>query len=193
MGVGIDHALLDGDINLGATVFNAELENEINGFAPAGGGNSTAVNKEGRSQRQGVELSVLSTLSHRLSIDAAYTYIDAVEFDSNSGQDIDETRRPRHSASLTMAWQAADKLQLNANLQYSGGQTDVFFPPWPDAPKTVSLDKYTLLNLNANYSATEQLNFYIRLDNVLDDQYEEVLGYQTLGFGASVGLRLKLH
>ena len=191
--LGIDHALLDGDINLGATVFNAELENEINGFAPAGGGNSTAVNKEGRSQRQGVELSVLSTLSHRLSIDAAYTYIDAVEFDSNSGQDIDETRRPRHSASLTMAWQAADKLQLNANLQYSGGQTDVFFPPWPDAPETVSLDKYTLLNLNANYSATEQLNFYIRLDNVLDDQYEEVLGYQTLGFGASVGLRLKLH
>ena len=118
--------VLDGDINLGATIFNAELENEINGFAPAGGGNSTAVNKEGRSQRQGVELTVLSTLSDSLSMDAAYTYIDSVEFDSNSEQDVDETRRPRHSASLNIAWQAADKLQLNANVQYSGGQTDVF-------------------------------------------------------------------
>ena len=92
-----------------------------------------------------------------------------------------------------MAWQAASQWQLNANIQYSGGQTDVFFPPWPAQSQTVSLDKYTLLNFNANYSATEQLNIYIRLDNVLDDQYEEVLGYQTLGFGASVGLRLKLH
>ncbi|MDB2409903.1 TonB-dependent receptor [Pseudomonadales bacterium] len=190
---GIDHALLGGDINLGATIFNAELENEINGFAPAGGGNSTAVNKEGRSQRQGVELTVLSTLSDSLSMDAAYTYIDSVEFDSNSGQDVDETRRPRHSASLNIAWQAADKLQLNANVQYSGGQTDVFFPPWPSPSQTVSLDKYTLLNLNANYSATQQLDMYVRLDNVLDDQYEEVFSYQTLGFGGSVGFRLKFH
>lgn len=190
--LGIDHALLNGRINLGATIFNAELENEINGFAAAAGGNSTAVNKEGLSQRQGVELSSLATLGNNISIDVAYTYIDAVEFDSNSGQDVDETRRPRHSASANIAWQAASQWQLNANVQYSGGQTDVFFPPWPAQAQTVGLDKYTLLNLNASYSATEQLNIYVRLDNVLDDQYEEVLGYQTSGFGASVGLRLKL-
>ena len=190
--LGIDHVLLNGKIHLGATFFNAELENEINGFAPTSGGNSTAVNKEGLSQRQGVELTVLSTLSDRLSIDAAYTYIDAVEFDSNSGNDIDEIRRPRHSASLNMAWQTSDKLQLNANLQYSGSQTDVYFPPFPNSAETVSLDDYTLLNLNADYKMTEQCDFYIRLDNVLDDDYEEVFGYQTLGFGGSVGFRLKL-
>ncbi|MDG1293617.1 MAG: TonB-dependent receptor, partial [Pseudomonadales bacterium] len=191
--LGIDHVLLGGDINLGATIFDTKLENEINGFAPAGGGNSTAVNIEGQSQRQGVELTTLLTLSDSWSFDAAYTYIDSVEFDSNSGKDIDETRRPRHSASLNMAWQAANKLQLNANVQYSGGQTDVFFPPFPNPSETVTLDQYTLLNLNANYKATEQLDVYVRLDNVLDDDYEEVFGYQTLGFGGSVGLRLKLH
>ena len=126
-------------------------------------------------------------------MDAAYTYIDSVEFDSNSEQDVDETRRPRHSASLNIAWQAVDRLHLNANVQYSGGQTDVFFPPWPSPSQAVSLDKYTLLNLNANYSATQQLDIYVRLDNVLDDKYEEVFGYQTLGFGGSVGFRLKFH
>ena len=191
--LGIDHALFDGAVNLGATVFNAALENEINGFASAPGGNSTAANKEGESQRQGVELTVLSTLSDNLSIDAAYTYVDSVEFDSNSGQDVDETRRPRHSASLNVAWQAANKLQLNANVQYSGGQTDVFFPPFPNPSQTVSLDKYTLLNLNANYNVSEQLDVYARIDNALDDQYEEVFSYQTLGVGGSVGFRLKLH
>jgi vitamin B12 transporter len=49
-----------------------------------------------------------------------------------------------------------------------------------------------LLNVNANYSATEKLDVYLRLDNLLDDDYEEVFGYQTLGFGASLGLRFSL-
>jgi len=84
-------------------------------------------------------------------------------------------------------------LQLNANVQYSGGQTDVFFPPFPNPSQTVSLDKYTLLNLNANYHVTEQLDVYVRIDNALDDQYEEVFSYKALGVGGSVGFRLKLH
>ena len=33
---------------------------------------------------------------------------------------------------------------------------------------------------------------YVNLDNVLDEDYEEVFGYQTLGFGASMGLRYSL-
>ncbi len=85
-----------------------------------------------------------------------------------------------------LAWQAQDKLQLNANVQYGGKQTDTAYP------NIVTLADYTLVNLNANYSATEQLDIYMRLDNVLDDQYEEVFSYQALGFGASVGLRLQL-
>ena len=188
--LGFDHVLFNGSLNLAATVFNAALKNEINGFAPASGGNSTAVNKEGDSQRQGVELVVGSTFSDSLSLNAAYTYIDSVEWDSNSDQDIDEIRRPRHSASLNLAWQATDKLQLNTNIHYSGGQTDDYFPPFPSLAQRVSLDKYTLLNINANYSVTEQLDIYIRLDNLLDDQYEEVLGYQTLGLGGSIGFRI---
>ena len=188
--LGFDHVLFNGSLNLAATVFNAALKNEINGFAPASGGNSTAVNKEGDSQRQGVELVVGSTISDSLSLNAAYTYIDSVEWDSNSDQDIDEIRRPRHSASLNLAWQVTDELQLNTNVHYSGGQTDDYFPSFPSPAQRVSLDKYTLLNINANYSATEQLDIYIRLDNLLDDQYEEVLGYQTLGLGGSIGFRI---
>ena len=50
----------------------------------------------------------------------------------------------------------------------------------------------TLLNINANYSASARLDIYLRLDNLLDEDYEEVFGYQTLGFGASLGLRFDL-
>jgi vitamin B12 transporter len=46
--------------------------------------------------------------------------------------------------------------------------------------------------MNLNYAASEKLGMYLKLENALDDNYEEVFGYQTLGFGASLGLRYSL-
>jgi vitamin B12 transporter len=190
--LGIDQELLSGSLTVSATLFDAELENEINGFVfdPISSG-FTSANKEGISQRQGVELSATGTLSDSLSVNAAYTYIDSVESDGAGGYK-DEVRRARHTASLNLAWQVLDNLHINTNAQFNGSQTDVFFPPWPAPSETVTLADYTLLNVNANYRASEKLDLYLRLDNLLDDDYEEVFGYQTLGFGASFGLRYSL-
>jgi vitamin B12 transporter len=190
--LGIDHQLLDGDLTLSATLFDADLENEIDGFVldPVTWG-YTSGNKQGVSKRQGVEVSVIGELSDTLSLNAAYTYSDSVESDGAGGL-LDEIRRPRHTGSINLAWQAVDTLQVNANVQYSGSQTDTFFPPWPTPAQTVTLNDYTLLNINFNYQATDKLDVYLRLDNLLDEDYEEVYGYRTLGFGANIGLRLSL-
>jgi vitamin B12 transporter len=188
--LGIDQQL--GDFSLSATVFNSELENEINGFAyDAVNMGFTAVNNEGVSRRQGVELTASVDLDASLAISAAYTYIDSVQPNGAGGYE-DEVRRARHTANLNLAWQATDLLQLTTNVQYSGSQSDEFFPPWPTPSQIVTLNDYTLLNVNANFSATDRLDIYLRLDNLLDDDYEEVFGYQTLGFGASLGLRFSL-
>jgi vitamin B12 transporter len=185
--LGIDQMLFDNSLTLSATLFDTELENEINGSAldPVTFG-YTAINKEGKSQRQGVELTAIGTLSNSLSLNAAYTYTDSVEWDEEDAVYIDEVRRARHMASLNLAWQAMDNLHINANVQHNGSQTDVVFP------NIVALDSYTLVNLNANFSATEKLDVYLRLDNLFDEAYEEVFSYQTLGFGASLGVRFRL-
>ena len=104
----------------------------------------------------------------------------------------DEVRRARHTASLNLSWQALDSLHIMTNAQYNGSQLDQFFPPWPAPSEMVTLSDYTLVNINANYSASDRLDIYLRLDNLLDEDYEEVFGYQTLGFGASLGLRYDL-
>jgi vitamin B12 transporter len=188
--LGIDQQL--GDFSLSATVFDSELENEINGFAyDAVNMGFTAVNNEGVSKRQGVELTASVDLDESLAISAAYTYTDSVQPNGAGGYE-DEVRRARHTANLNLAWQATDLLQLTTNVQYSGSQSDEFFPPWPTPSQIVTLNDYTLLNVNANFSATDRLDIYLRLDNLLDDDYEEVFGYQTLGFGASLGLRFSL-
>ncbi|MBT5106746.1 MAG: TonB-dependent receptor [Porticoccaceae bacterium] len=185
--LGIDQMLFDNSLTLSATLFDTELKNEINGSAvdPVTFG-YTAVNKQGKSQRQGVELTAIGTLTNSLSLNAAYTYTDSVEWDDETGVYIDEVRRARHMASLNLSWQAMDNLHINTNVQRNGSQTDVVFPD------IVALDSYTLVNLNANFSATEKLDVYLRLDNLFDESYEEVFSYQTLGFGASLGVRFSL-
>jgi vitamin B12 transporter len=188
--LGIDQQI--GDLSLSATIFDAELDNEIDGFVyDAVNFGYTAANKEGRSKRQGAEVTAATNVNESLSINAAYTYTDSVEPDGAGGLQ-DEVRRARHTASLNLAWQALDNLHINTNAQYNGSQLDQFFPPWPSPSEMVRLSDYTLLNINANYSASDKLDIYLRLDNLLDENYEEVFGYQTLGFGASLGLRYAL-
>jgi len=186
--LGADQLIMGGDLTLSLTIFDAELENEIDGFVydPATFA-YTSSNINGTSERKGAELSAVGNISESMSLSAAYTYTDSTGDDA-----IREVRRPRHIASLNLGWQAAHNLHLNTNIQFTGEQTDVYFPPFPEPSQVVGLSNHTLLNINLNYSATEKLEMYLKLENALNDNYEEVFGYQTLGFGASLGLRYSM-
>ena len=186
--LGADQLIMGGDLTLSLTIFDAELENEIDGFVydPATFA-YTSSNINGTSERKGAELSAVGNISESMSLAAAYTYTDSTGDDA-----VREVRRPRHIASLNLGWQAAHNLHLNTNIQFTGEQTDVYFPPFPDPSQVVALSNHTLLNINLNYSATEKLEMYLKLENALNDNYEEVFGYQTLGFGASLGLRYSM-
>ena len=170
---------------MAATLFNSELENEIDGNSldPITFG-YTAINRFGLSKRQGIELNSSAQLTDTLLLNTSYTYTDAVESDGN-GQYQDEVRRPRNIASLNLSWQASTNLHINTNAQFNGSQTDIVFP------NNVKMDGFTLVNISANYSASENLDIYLRLDNLLDEDYEEVFSYQTLGFGAHLGVRYR--
>ena len=183
--LGIDQRFFQGSLNLAATFFNSELENEIDGNSldPITFG-YTAINKQGLSKREGIELYLSGQLTDMLSLYASYTFTDSVELDAN-GQYQDEVRRPRNISSLNLSWQARKNLHLNTNVQFNGSQEDIVFP------NNQTLDGFTLVNISANYSANEKLDIYLRLDNLLDENYEEVYSYQALGFGAHFGLRYR--
>jgi len=188
--VGIDQSLFNERLQFGLTYFKARLEDEINGFVfdptipPFGA--YTAENVSGTSDREGVEVSVRAFLSPTVTLKGSYTYTDSTQPD-DSGRDVDEHRRPHNLGSATLQWDPSSKWSLALNAQYNGHQDDSDFSLYP-AP-VVRLDSYTLLNLSASFHATNQLTVYGRFENILDDDYEEVFGYQSLGFGAMVGIR----
>ena len=149
------------------------------------------MNIEGNSRRQGVELGINAALADTLQLIAAYTYTDSTQEDGFSGKDVDELRRARHIASATLDWQALEALQINLNVQYNGTQNDQFFPPWPLPSEILQLDDYMLVNLNATYQAAENLQLYAKVENLLDEQYEEVYGFSTPGVGGYLGVRYR--
>ncbi|MBT5701679.1 MAG: TonB-dependent receptor, partial [Gammaproteobacteria bacterium] len=82
--IGARTSLLNDKLELAATYFNADLENEINGFVfDAGTGGFTSGNIDGESERKGVELELRYAQSEQFDLKATYTYLDATQQDFN--------------------------------------------------------------------------------------------------------------
>lgn len=190
---GVEQPLWNDRISLGATYFREDLEDEINGFAfDPDTFLFTAENLDGRSQRRGVEVSARARVTDALRLSGSYTYTDATQPDSLTGEDTREIRRPRHGASLNGDWRLLDgKGNLNLNVTYVDDRDDLFFEVTPPfETRTVNLDSYYLVSLAASYQLTPRARVHARVENLRDERYEDVYGYNTPGIGAYAGLRL---
>jgi vitamin B12 transporter len=188
--IGVDQELLDGALLVQATVFFQDLEDEINGFVfdPVTF-LATAQNMDGDSERSGIELAGRWNLSERFAVAGSYTYTDSHE-PSPTGEDVSELRRPRHAGNLSLDFSSLnEKWQATLAADYGGTRNDLFFPPFPDPSEIVALDAYWLVDLAVHYRVTPAVTLFARGTNLLDDEYEQVYGYRTLGRAGYVGVR----
>jgi vitamin B12 transporter len=169
------------------------LTNKINGTAPGPGFTFTAVNQPGESTRDGVEVSTRLALTPQLTFGAAYTYLDARLADGQR-----ELRRPPHAAraDITYVFDNA-RGKLGFGVVYNGVTDDrtsrvtgfsFGFPV--TTPERVLLDDYWLARVTASYKVQPGVEIYGRVENVFNQKYEEIFGYNTPGIAAYAGVRL---
>jgi vitamin B12 transporter len=177
------------NIQLSGSWFNATLDDEINGFVfdPITS-QFTAANQQGESNREGLELSLTWQVSDNLDLQANYTWLDATE-DLNAGGQREEVRRPSNIGSINANYNMGLS-NLNLNVSYNGEQLDDFFPPFPTPREVVTLDAYTLVTLSYLYQINDTVQLNARLENLLDENYEEVFGYSAPGFGGHLGVNV---
>lgn len=188
--IGLDREFLHGAFILQATLFQQDLKDEINGFVfdPATF-LSTAENRDGKSERSGAELGAQWNVNERLGLGVSYTYTDSTEQNA-LGEEVPELRRPRHTGSLSANFRSSsERIRAVLTADYGGSQDDLFFPPFPAAPEIVTLQNYWLLDLTVQYQLTPSVSIFARGTNLLDEEYEQVYGYQTPGRAGFVGLR----
>ncbi len=186
---GVSHVALDGKLSLDASYFTARLENEINGFAfdPVTFA-FTAENRDGESKRDGFEVSAAFAVNDQLDVAVNYAYLDAVEPDSSGGF-TRELRRPKNNASLFVDYRPSERVGLTIDANYVGSALDIFFPPFPEPSQTVTLDDYLLVSIGGTYQINERISLYSRVENLLDETYENLFGFNTPGIGAYAGFR----
>jgi vitamin B12 transporter len=189
--IGIDQGFADDALDLQISLFQQDLNDEINGFVfdPVTF-LSTAENMPGKSKRSGVEIASRWTLSDSIAFGAHYTYTDSTEQDFQ-GNDVAELRRPKHSGGLSMDFQTInERFSTSLNADYGGDRSDIFFPPWPNPSEIVTLEKYWLVDLAVQLRATDSITVFAKGSNLLDEKYEQVYGYRTPGRAGYVGVRV---
>ena len=183
--VGVEQSFWDDRVLIDVTYFNNEIEDLITGSG------NTAINLEGENEIQGVEVSAAAEPIQGLRFDIAYTFTDA---EDDNGDDL--TRRPKHVASFNANY-AFDLYNRPANLnfgvRFSGKQDDtVLLGFGPGQTRTETLDSFTLVNIGASYEITDGISLFARGENLLDDNYQEVVGFGTPGIAGYAGVRIKL-
>lgn len=178
---GIEQKFLDGRVTADLTYFEAELTDEIVGFG------QTVINQTGVSDRRGIEFSLSAQLSPELLLNGTYTYTDATDPDGR-----EEVRRPPHSASLSLAYSFLDgRARLSTDAVYNSERKDDDFSNFIN-PARVTLDDYLLVNVAGSYKLDDNFEVFGRVENLIDEDYEEVFGFSTAPVTAFGGVKVTL-
>lgn len=183
--VGVDQDVGD-TARLSVTYFDSTLEGEIFTTFPPPNFIATPANRTTESQQRGVEVSLAAKLAEQWSLDAAYSYLDAEE------NGVEEIRRPQHIASAALTWAApGDAASATLVVRHNGATPDVAFTDPSFIPVRVTLDDYTLVNFNARVELTEGISGFARVENLLDQRYEQVFSFVSPGRSAVVGIEAR--
>ncbi len=180
---GVEQQFLDGRGLIDVTYFDDELTNEISSTVDPGTGSLTPFNQAGKSDRRGVEIGATWQVNARLDLGLNYTWLDAENPNGST-----EVRRPEHEVLLQLGYDFPDdRTRFTMDVQHVANNVDLFFPPsFISVP--VTLPDYTLVNVGLRHQLTDSVEIYGRIENLTDEKYQEVLGFETPGRTAFFGL-----
>ncbi|HLL42819.1 MAG TPA: TonB-dependent receptor [Segetibacter sp.] len=128
-----------------------------------------------------------------LTVTGNYTYLKPNEQSQSRVTFKDTTyhhllRRPKHSFNLTVGYQFDNGLYISAAGKYVGNRYDAGGYEAND----VLLDHYFLLNAYAEYKIKNYLKFFADAQNLTNEKFFDVRGYNSIPFLLNVGLTFNL-
>lgn len=157
--------------------FQSDLDNEIlTIFNPDF--TSTVQNSSADSSREGLEIEAQWSPHSKIDLAGTLTFLDAEE------GDVEEIRRPDFTASTQITWQPTEALSLTATLDHTGAQLDTDFATF----NNIELDSFTLVGANIRYDINEVITLSLRGDNLLDENYQEIVGFNSSARTVFAGL-----
>ena len=139
---------------------------------------------------QGLELELTHRINSQHQFSFNYTFLNGKETNQNRLTYSDTItynyllKRPKQVAQI----QYQIKLNEKWNTQLSGRYISKRYDVGGYLKSDVVLDYYTLLNAHITYQYSKRLQFYADAQNILNDHFQEIYGYNTIGRTIQIGL-----
>jgi vitamin B12 transporter len=130
----------------------------------------------GTVRRRGVELEFGTPIATDWRLDGSYTFTDGENPPLTAGNAWN-LEFPENDLSLTLTGDFTDRLSAALTVQSVSNRP--------------TLEDYTLANATLTYALTDAVDGYLRIENLLDEEYQLTRGYGTSDRAAYLGLRAR--
>ncbi len=168
--VGVTYRTADARGEISLTYFDQDT-NDLIDFSFAIG----AYQNIATATSSGFELDGRYRLNDWLEASFNYAYVDAKD---GAGDPL--ARIPKRSGEWIFSIRPEGRLSATVLARYNGEEQD----------SNGVVASWTRVDISARFAMTETLELYARIENLLDRQYQQVIGYGTPGVSGYVGARL---
>ena len=164
--IGIEQSFAGGRGTAQATLFYLRIDDLIE-FDP-----NTFVyfQTDGTSESRGVEVSAAWNFTETLTLSGAYTYTDAELPDGSQ-----RNRVPRNELAAFLDGAVTDRFDVGVGIRAVNGYVD-------DSTTVESVnfeESFAVVDARAAWNVTDSAQVYLRVENLLDAQYQTARGYGT--------------
>lgn len=158
-------------VSFGSAIFHTDIDDMIDFDS-----GTSSYQNQGQVKTRGIELYGQYDFDHGALFRVEYTFIDTEK--KSTGARL--FRRPKNKLKLIaeIPWK---KFTFRGDISYNGNRID----------STEKLKAYYLANVSAAYQVKENLKTFIRIENLLDQEYEIADGYETKDFSVYGGFEIK--
>jgi len=132
----------------------------------------------------GLEIELNSEIVKDLTISANYT--------NTKTDERFALRIPEHKVNFHMKYKSSERFHIGLNFQWLSDREDSYFDPETYTQETITLDSFSTIDINTGYQVNDQIYLYAQILNILDEEYEELYRFQSLGRNIRMGFQLKL-
>jgi vitamin B12 transporter len=166
--VGIEQTIGDDRLIVDVTYFENDIENLIVGTA-------TTFRNVNQAETDGWEVTGDLKIREFWTVSSTYTYTDARDLTA----DQPLARRPKQKTTIRTTVRPSDRLSGTVSWRQFIERFDT---------SGNRLDNYKVVDVSLRYRAWDGLTITARLNNLMDEDYQEVSGFTSPGFNGYVGL-----
>ena len=181
---GFESNLFSNKLTVSAVGFHREETNAFGFFTNTTTWVSNYINIDGTYNAKGVETSVKYNFNDKLTANANYTF---TEVEQPLSRLI-----AKHKANAGVDYMLSEKASFGLQYQFVDKRNDAFYNNMIFANENVTLAAYQLVNANFRLSVIKnRLSLFGAVNNILNEEFQENIGYATKGRNYKLGLNFQ--